>query len=140
MIVLDTNVISEALRPSPAPRIGDWLRHRPLTSLFITATTQAEILYGIGILPAGRRRDDLQAAAHAMFSQNFGGRILAFDEDAARWFAVISADRRQVGRPISQFDAQIAAITRAYGAALATRNVRDFEDCGIELVNPWDGG
>jgi predicted nucleic acid-binding protein len=137
MIVLDTNVLSEVLRPGPEPRVLDWLGQQLPASLFVTTITQAEILYGIAILDPGRRRDDLQAAAMAMFAEDFAGRILGFDIDAAPVFAELAAERRQLGKPISQFDAQIAAITRSRGAALATRNQRDFESCGIDLIDPW---
>lgn len=115
----------------------DWLSSQTSTSLFVTTVTQAEILYGIDILDPGRRRDDLRVAATAMFAEDFAGRILAFDTDAAPVFAAIAARRRHLGRPISQFDAQIAAITRSRGAALATRNTRDFETCYIDLIDPW---
>ena len=137
MIILDTNVLSEVLRPTPELRVIDWLGQQASASLFITAVTQAEILYGIAILDSGRRRDDLQAAAMAMFAEDFAGRILGFDVEAASFDAAIAAQRRHLGRPISQFDAQIAAITRSRGAALATRNIRDFEACDIDLIDPW---
>lgn len=99
--------------------------------------TQGEILYGIGLLPQGKRRDRIANAAKAMFAEDFNDRILAFNSDAAASCANIAVARRRNGRPISQFDAQIAAIARSSGAAVATRNVVDFEGCGIELVNPW---
>src|SRR3546814_877765 len=132
MIVLDTNVLSEMLKPRPEPVVEVWLSAQPTASLFISAITQAEILYGLALLPEGRRRSDLLAAARAMFAEDFGGRILPFDVDAAMAYAEIAADRRRTGRPISQFDAQIAAIVRSRGGLLASRNVRDFVDCGIE--------
>lgn len=137
MILLDTNILSEALRAAPEPRVLDWIGRQAASSLFVTTVTQAEILYGIAILDKGRRRDELAAAALLMFSEDFSGRLLAFDGDAATAFAEIAAARRGMGRPISQFDAQIAAIARSRGAILATRNSRDFEHCGIEIVNPW---
>jgi predicted nucleic acid-binding protein len=137
MSVLDTNVLSEVLRPRPEPRVLDWLGGQRSASLFITTITQAEILYGIAILAPGRRRDELQTAAMAMFAEDFAGRILGFDSDAASVFAAVAAERRQLGKPISQFDAQIVAITLSRGAALATRNQRDFEACGIDLIDPW---
>jgi predicted nucleic acid-binding protein len=137
MIVLDTNVVSELLRPTPAPEVLDWLRGQPSTSLFITTVTHAEIRFGIAILTAGQRRDALDALASSILNEDFAGQSLTFDEVAASFFATIAADRRAQGRPISQFDAQIAAITRSRGATLATRNIRDFTDCGVSLVNPW---
>ena len=127
MILLDTNILSEVLRAAPEPRVLDWIGRQAASSLFVTTVTQAEILYGIAILDKGRRRDELAAAALLTFSEDFSGRLLAFDGDA----------RRGMGRPISQFDAQIAAIARSRGAILATRNSRDFEHCGIEIVDPW---
>jgi predicted nucleic acid-binding protein len=97
----------------------------------------AEILYGIELLPKGKRRDKLLTETEAMFNEDFAGRILPFDEEAARAFAEIAAARRTQGRPIAEFDAQIAAIARTQRAALATRNTSDFEACGVRLVNPW---
>jgi len=137
MILLDTNILSEVLRTAPEPRVLDWMGRQAASSLFVTTVTQAEILYGIAILDKGRRRDELAAAALLMFAEDFSGRLLAFDGDAATAFAEIAAARRGMGRPISQFDAQIAAIARSRGAILATRNSRDFEHCGIEIVDPW---
>jgi predicted nucleic acid-binding protein len=105
--------------------------------LFVTTITQAEILYGVEALPAGRRREALQLETKAIFDVDFAGRILSFDQDAALAYPMIVIGRRAKGRPISPFDAQIAAIVQSRGAKIATRNVRDFEDCGIEIVNPW---
>ena len=140
MIILDTNVLSEALRPNPAPAVISWLGGHSRASLFITAITEAEILFGLAILEPGRRQIELQAAVGAMFAADFAGRILPFDSDAASAFAEISAERRRAGRPISQFDAQIAAIARSRGATVATRNIKDFESCGIDLIDPWATG
>lgn len=137
MIVLDTNVISEMMRANPTPEVAAWFARAAPSALFTTALTQAEVLYGIALISPGRRRDELTAAADATFTQDMAGRVLAFDADAARHFAEIAANRRQAGRPISQIDAQIAAIARSRGASLATRNVDDFADCGIALINPW---
>jgi predicted nucleic acid-binding protein len=92
------------------------------------------------LLPAGRRRTGIEAAAEAMFNEDFEGRILAFGSDAARLYARIAAERRRSGRPISHFDAQIAAIARFAGAAIATRNVADYENCGAKVINPWEAG
>ena len=140
MIILDANILSEALRPNPEPAVMEWLRSHSRASLFVTAITQAEILFGIAILEPGRRQLELQAAVGAMFAADFAGRILPFDSDAAAAFAEISAERRRAGRPISQFDAQIAAITRSRGATVATRNIKDFEGCDIALIDPWANG
>ncbi|WEQ54239.1 type II toxin-antitoxin system VapC family toxin (plasmid) [Komagataeibacter nataicola] len=138
MIVLDTNILSELMRSGPDEAVLAWMSRQPMMTLFITAITQAEILYGLALLPKGRRRDLLIVAARAMFEEDFSGRILPFDGEAARVYAEIASRRRQAGEPISQFDAQIAAITQSRGASLATRNTRDFLNCGITLINPWD--
>lgn len=140
MVIVDTNVLSELLAPAPSPAVGDWLAAQAPASVFTTAITKAEILYGIALLPAGRRRDALEAAIKPIFSEDFAGRILPFDADAAEHYAVLAAHRRSLGRPISQFDAQIAAIALAHGARVATRNVADFEETGVVLLNPWSAG
>lgn len=138
MIVLDTNVLSELMKPAPVGSVVRWVAAQPATSLYTTSITQAEILHGIMLLPSGRRRNALEAAAEAMFKEEFGGRVLPFGSDAAHFYARIAAERRRVGRAISNFDAQIAAIARSNGAAIATRNVADYDHCDIKVVNPWD--
>lgn len=137
MIILDTNVLSELMRPSPSPRVSAWIAKQATTELCTTSITEGEILYGIEILAKGRRREQLLTAADAMFNEDLAGGVHAFDSDAARVFSKIAARRRGLGRPISHADAQIAAIAYARNARLATRNVDDFQDCGIELVDPW---
>jgi toxin FitB len=137
MIVLDTNVLSEVLRVKPEPRVLEWLSDQPRASVFTTTITRGEILYGIRVLPAGKRRDGLWDAATKMFEVDFDGQVLMFDSAAADEFAELSAARRAAGRPIAQFDAQIAGITRSRGAQLATRNVSDFEKSGFDVINPW---
>lgn len=137
MIVLDTNVLSELMRPEPDARVLRWLGEQPAARVFTTSITQAEILHGIVLLPAGKRRDALEAAAKAMFDEEFEGRVLAFDSAAAPAYAAIARDRRRAGRPISHFDAQIAAIAAVHEAAVATRNAADFDGCGIAVVDPW---
>ena len=138
MIVLDTNVLSETLRPAPANSVSRWMMAQPSTSLFTTTICEAEIFYGLALMARGRRRTRLEEAVAAIFEQDFAGRILPFDSAAARAFAPIAARRRELGRPISECDAQIAAIAHSRGATLATRNVEDFADCGIEVINPWE--
>jgi toxin FitB len=125
------------MKPSPAPRVASWVGARPARSLYLTSITQAEILHGIMLLPKGRKRDSIEAAAASMFEVEFAGRVLAFSSDAAAPYARIAVERRRVGRPILHFDAQIAAIAAAHGAAVATRNVDDFDGCGIAVDNPW---
>ena len=137
MIVLDTNVISEFLKEAPAPQVARWLDSQIRSAIFSTSVSQAEILYGVNLLPPGRRQTGLEEAANRVFQQTFAGRLLAFDSDAARAFGVLVADRRRAGRPISFPDAQIAAIARSRGAAVATRNIRDFEGTGVALIDPW---
>lgn len=137
MILLDTNVFSELMRPTPSAKVVAWIEARPRSWLGITAITQAEILYGIELLPKGRRKSGLLAAAQTMFSEDLRDRVFPFNSDAAYAFAKISAARHRQGKPISQLDAQIAAIVQTLGAELATRNVTDFEGCEIKLLNPW---
>jgi len=138
LTILDTNVISELMASSPALSVHAWISDRRFTGeLHVTAINVAEILYGIELLPKGKRRDGLVSEAEAMFAEDFAGRILPFDEQSARMFAQIATGRRSLGRPITEFDAQIASIARANGATLATRNTSDFEGCGIQVVNPW---
>lgn len=138
MIILDTNVVSENMQPRPSPEVAKWLSREPeRSSFFVTVITVAEILYGVEILPGGKRKEKLQQETEAVFAQDFQGRILDFSENAARMFSKIASSRRAQGRPISEFDAQIAAIVRIHDATLATRNVADFEGCGVRLVNPW---
>lgn len=138
MTVLDTNVVSEMMQSSPSLAVVAWLsKVRAADELFVTTITLAEILYGIELLPAGKRHDKLKADAEAMFTEDYSERILDFDERAARAFPQIASSRRKIGRPIAEFDAQIAAITYAHGAVLATRSTADFESCGIRVVNPW---
>jgi len=138
VIVLDTNILSELMRPAPAEIIVRWVAAQPPTSLYTTSITQAEILHGILLLPPGRRRNALQTAAEAVFGEDFRGRVLPFGSNEAHLYARIAAERRRAGRPISNFDAQIAAIARSAGAAIATRNVTDYDACGVEVINPWD--
>jgi len=137
MIILDTNILSELMRPAPEAVVEQWLAEQPEASVFISAITEAELRYGAKIMPAGKRQTALVAEIEGTIGEDFGGRILPFDSHAAVAFAEIAAQRRQSGRPISQADAQIAAIARSRGASLATRNVSDFEDCGIDVINPW---
>ena len=125
---------------SPSSAVLAWVSNQRLSDdLFVTAITVAEVLYGIELLPKGKRQAGLLREAEAMFAEDFAGRMLAFDEPAARAFAQIAAARRKQGRPITTLDAQIAAIARANNAVLATRNTTDFEGCGLHLVNPWLG-
>jgi predicted nucleic acid-binding protein len=137
MIVLDTNVVPELMKSAPEPAVMVWINALPGSAVFISAITQAEILYGVALVPEGKRREGLARAARTASETYFRGHVLPFDSEAAEAFAALAAGRRRAGRPISQADAQIAAIARSRGAALATRNVPDFEGCGVEIVDPW---
>ena len=138
MILLDTNVISELMRAEPAQIVLDWFGQRDAANLFISAVTEAELRTGVAILPEGQRRDRLQAAIDAMIDLDFQARILPFDSPAAKAYAEIAAQRRAAGRPIAEADCQIAAIARATAAPIATRNVKDFDGCGVRVINPWN--
>jgi len=137
MIVLDTNVVSELLRPAPSSQVEAWLSAQDGAQVYFTAVGEAELRHGVAVLPAGRRRTALTKAIEGILDEDFRGRILTFDSAAAKAYAAIAAERRAAGRPISQFDCQIAAIARANAAAVATRNTTDFEACGIQLIDPW---
>lgn len=137
MIILDTHVVSELLRAEPAPMVEAWLASQDGSGIYLTAMSEAELLYGVAVMAGGRRREALTEAIAAMLREDFRDRILSFDSTAAEAYASIGAERRAAGRPISQFDCQIAAIARAQGAAMATRNISDFEGCGVEVIDPW---
>lgn len=138
IFVLDTNVLGEVVKARPAPLVAAWLRAHRSPSLFTTTVCQAEIFTGLAVMPQGARRSKLVDAAHAMFSRVFEGRILGFDVASALEYAEIIATRRLRGKPIDMTDAMIAAIARAHRATVVTLNVRDFDGCGVEVVNPWD--
>lgn len=135
MIVLDTNVLGELTRPNPAPDVLEWVDVQPASELATTSVTLAESLYGVARLPDGRRKIELERVVVAIFDR-FQGRIWSFDVSTANEYADLVAARFRDGRPISFEDAQIAAICRARGATLATRNVKDFDGVGVEVVNP----
>ena len=137
MYAIDTNVASELMRPRPVPSVAAWIAERNAGDMLLTAITEAELRYGVAIVPAGRRRNELEAAMRRWLEVGFGDRVLPFDSAAARHYAEIASGRRRAGRPIQEADCQIAAICRSRGAVLVTRNIRDFEDTGIESVNPW---
>lgn len=127
------------MRAAPDDRVRAWLDGQDERSLFTTTVSQAEILAGLALLADGRRRRNLEAAAAAVFLEDLGGRVLPFDASAAAQYALVFAHRRQAGRAIGMADAMIAAIARAHGAALVTRNTRDFAGCELRLVDPWGG-
>ena len=137
MFVIDTNVASELMRPEPTPAVASWIAARDVGELYLTAVSEAELLYGVAIMPAGRRRDTLEDSMARWLDLGFGERILPFDSAAARDYAEIAAGRRRAGRPIGEADCQIAAISRSRRAVLVTRNVTDFKDTGVDIVDPW---
>jgi len=139
MIIIDTNVLAELMKPKPDPHVVAWIAKQLAVELFTTSITEAEVFYGIELLSKGKRREALLGVAEAMFAEDFAGRILGFESDAARAFSRIAAHRRALGRPISHADAQIAAIAQVRSAKLATRNLEDFQHCGLDVINPWNG-
>jgi toxin FitB len=136
VIVVDTNVVSELMRPAPAPAVEHWIRTTPSAGMYLTAITAAEIGYGIERLPDGRLKEQLAAAAAEVFS-SFADQILPFNAEAAKFYGIIVSRREQAGTPITGFDAQIAAICRAKEATLATRNLKDFDGTGVKVISPW---
>jgi predicted nucleic acid-binding protein len=136
--VLDTNVLSELMRPAPHPAVLAWTAAQPRSALYATTISKAEIFYGIAVLPEGRRRTLIAAAAEAIFEEDFAGRVFPLGADAAARYGDIAAKRRRAGRPMGILDAQIAAIALTAGAALATRNIEDFTGCDLALINPWE--
>jgi hypothetical protein len=138
MFVLDTNVLSAVMGSQPVREVAAWIAAQPEELLYTTAVCQAEILAGVEILPEGRRRRGLEAMAKAIFANAFDGRVLPFDSAAAAAYADIFAARKRAGHPTAPPDLMIAAIARANDANMVTRNVDDFEGCGLTLINPWE--
>lgn len=138
MIILDTNIISEMMKVNPTQSVISWLNKQATATLFITTITIAEITYGLHALPAGARRKMLENAFQQTLNEGFSHRILSFDEKAAHLYGEMMGDRKALGRPLSILDGQIAAIARSQHAKLATRNSRDFIQCGVELINPFN--
>lgn len=137
MIILDTNVLSELMHPSPSVKVVKWLDQQLSSDLYITAITVAEILYGIARLPSGKKQSLLLSAATEMFDQEFSGRILSFDAAASVVYAELVSRSDRTGRPCSMADAQIAAICAQHDATLVTRNTKDFEMFDLTIINPW---
>ena len=137
MILLDTNVISEIMRPRPDPIVTAWIQSHPRKEFWTSTVVVAELLSGIDMMPPGRRQKGLREAVEEMLAEDFHGQILSFDLAAARHFAQILSARQRMGRPINEMDAQIAATARVHGAAVATRNIKDFLACDLALINPW---
>ncbi len=137
MILIDTNVISELMRPAPAPQVVDWFERQSSWKLSISSVTIAEISYGLAVLPNGQRRNNLETAFRLVVDTRFRNRIWSFDENAAQLYGLLMADLKLSGRTGSIPDIQIAAIAKVNGASLATRNIKDFETLGIDLINPY---
>jgi toxin FitB len=138
MILLDTNVISETMRERPNRTVMAWLDAQSDRELWTASIVIAELLAGIECMPAGRKQEALRNSVERAITEKFRGQVLSFNLPAARKYALLLAKRKRIGRPIREVDAQIAAIALANGATLATRDVRDFEGCDLDLVNPWD--
>ncbi len=138
MIVLDTSVVSELMRPAPEPGVTSWVDSLDVSDVLLTAVTAAELMYGVARLPKGRRRRELRAMVDGLLAEDFRDRVLPFDALAAAHYVDIVADRERSGLQIGMADAQIAAICRNWNVGLATRNVGDFVDTGVDLINPWD--
>lgn len=136
MIILDTNVVSELMRPSPVQVVADWSLSQDARGLFTTSVTLAEIRYGIERLADGQRKAQLRAKAADIFF-GLANKVLPFDARAALRYSTLMANRGRAGQPMAGFDAQIAAICLSHDAALATRNLKDFRHTGLDLINPW---
>ena len=137
MIVLDTNVVSELMRATPDEAVLDWFAAQDARALYLPAIVEAELRYGVLLLPEGRRKRGLAEALEAMLAEDFRDRILPFDSPAARAYARIASDIRRDGRTVMEADCQIAAIAASRGAAVATRNVKDFPRDEVEILDPW---
>ena len=137
MIVLDTNVISELMRPQPHPKVLAWVDELDPARVAITAMNEAEILHGIARLPDGRCKQGLQQNWDELVAEIFAGRVWPFSSEAAHWYADLLSARERLARPMATVDAVIAATVLAHGAQLATRDLADFADLGLDLINPW---
>jgi predicted nucleic acid-binding protein len=136
VIILDTNVTSELMRAQPDPAVTAWLAAQPPTELFSTVVTVAEISYELQRLPRGRRRRSLEQSYDSLFV-DMADHVLRFDVEAALLYGPLVATKERAGIAMDPMDAQIACIAACRGAMIATRNERDFADCGVRLVNPW---
>jgi hypothetical protein len=137
MILIDTNVVSEIMKAAPSQTVVNWLNNQKSSSLYVSTITIGEIEYGLRLLPAGKRRFQLKERFERFVSLAFAHRILAYDEAAARTYGEVMGHCKEIGRPMSIPDGQIGAIARSKGYTIATRNTSDFEDCGVELIDPF---
>ncbi len=138
MILLDTNVVSEVMKVAPSASVLRWLDDQSSSAVYVSAVTVGEIEYGLRTLPDGRRRLQLKERFEQFIALAFAQRVLGYEEAAARLYGEIMGLRKELGRPMSVPDGQIAAIARSHGLSIATRNTRDFEECGVDLLNPFD--
>lgn len=138
MILLDTNVVSAVMAPAPTTAVIEWLNRQETVTLYLSTITIAEIGYGLWNLPEGKRRRSLEERFKKFVAEGFEQRILDFNKPAAHLYAEVMGRRKAMGRPLAVLDGQIASIARANDLAIATRNVRDFEECGLEIVNPFE--
>ncbi len=138
MILVDTNILSEAMRPQPDRAVESWLDAQPWDSLYVCTPVLAELRYGVERLSAGRRKRFLTEIVDRIENEFYRGRILSFDPVAAAHYGRLMAKREQQGRRLEQMDGLIAAIALTHGAIVATRDARDFADLGFEVVNPFD--
>lgn len=138
MFLLDTNVVSEMFKPAPDPNVAGWVRQSPKRQVYISAISKAEMLFGLAIMPEGKRKMAFAAAIHAFLAEELKTPILAFGEREAEFYADIASNLRRKGRTTGQSDAQIASVARSHGFKVVTRNVRYFDDCGIDVINPWE--
>ena len=138
MIILDTNIVSEFMRGTSNQNVVTWLNHQPRLSLHFTTVSIAEIEFGLRVMPSGKKMESLKKQFNHFLDFAFDGRILAFDHKSANCYSEIMANRREIGQPISCFDGQIASIAQANDCALATRNTKDFTDCSIAIINPFE--
>jgi predicted nucleic acid-binding protein len=138
MILLDTNVISEVMKTRPEPQVMAWIDSKDPDELATCTIVLAELLSGLDLMPVGSRQRRLREKAEYMFSALFANRVFDFDVSAARMFGTVLGIRTSMGRPIDDMDALIGATALSNGATLATRNISDFEHCGIPLINPWE--
>lgn len=138
MIILDTNIISEMMKPVPNAIVFEWANQQMIADLYVSSITIAEISYGLNALPQGSRRRNLEIAFTKTLQEGFSGRILAFEELAAYQYGIIMSTRKKMGQPLGIPDGQIAAIAKVHNASVATRNISDFQECGISLINPFE--
>lgn len=137
MILLDTNVVSEAMRPEPHPAVRNWLNQQPAETLYLSSVTLAELLFGIAALPAGKRKNTLESALDGLM-ELFGDRVLSFDLDAARHYAELAVTAKTAGLGFPTPDGYIAAIASSRGFIVASRDTGPYQAAGLQVINPWE--